>query len=48
MSYIINYSIEIFENAHNAFSDVATIECFKELKKKGVIDMSDDNDNLPF
>lgn len=38
-----------FENAHNAFSDVlATIECFKELKKKGVIDMSDDNDNLPF
>lgn len=24
-----------FENAHNAFSDVlATIECFKELKKK--------------
>ena len=38
-----------FENAHNAFSDIlATIECFKELRKKGIIEMPDDNSDLPF
>ena len=38
-----------FENAHNAFSDIlATIECFKELRKKGIIEMPEDNSDLPF
>ena len=38
-----------FENAHNAFSDIlATIKCFKELRKKGIIEIPDDNSDLPF